>query len=84
MDRGPVNSVRMSRTAVVRIDRAPSTEELGAKLSPEMREWVDRVIVPALLREYLAEKKAGNCLANPAGAMAQSQTTDRLSAEGVK
>lgn len=30
---------------------APSTEELGAKLNPELRDWVDRVIVPALLRE---------------------------------
>ena len=36
-----------------RVASSLSTQQLGAKLSPEIREWVDRVIVPALMRECL-------------------------------
>ncbi len=61
----------------------PSTEELGAKLSPDLREFVDRVIVPALLREYLAEQKSGNCVAVTPRVVAHSEPHARLSAEGV-
>lgn len=64
-------------------DREKELQRLGAKLDPALKGWIDRVIVPALVREYIAEK-AGNCLANPARAVAQSDTTDRLSAEGVQ
>ena len=32
-------------------------EELGNKLDPALREWADRVIIPALVREYLAEQE---------------------------
>ena len=28
-----------------------------ARVSPELRAWLDRVIVPALVREFLAEHK---------------------------
>ena len=31
-------------------------QRLGAKLDPEMRAWADRVIIPALAREYLTEQ----------------------------
>jgi hypothetical protein len=30
-------------------------EKLGAKLDPGLREWADRVIIPALAREFLAD-----------------------------
>jgi hypothetical protein len=30
-------------------------EKLGAKLDPALREWADRVIIPALAREYFAQ-----------------------------
>lgn len=30
-------------------------EKLGAKLNPALREWADRVIIPALAREILAQ-----------------------------
>jgi len=31
-------------------------QRLGAKLDPALRAWADRVIIPALAREYLAEQ----------------------------
>jgi len=33
-------------------------EKLGASLDPALREWADKVIIPALAREYLAERDA--------------------------
>jgi hypothetical protein len=30
-------------------------EKLGAKLDAALREWADKVIIPALAREYLAQ-----------------------------
>ena len=30
-------------------------ETLGGKLDPALREWADKVIIPALAREYLAQ-----------------------------
>jgi hypothetical protein len=32
-------------------------QRLGAKLDPALREWADRVIIPALAREYPAEQE---------------------------
>ena len=32
-------------------------EKLGAKLDPALREWADKVIIPALARQYLAQGK---------------------------
>ena len=58
-------------------------DRLGAKLSPDLRAFVDRVIIPALLREYLAEKReTGNCFAIPS--VANSEPDKRLSAEGIR
>jgi hypothetical protein len=31
-------------------------QRLGAKLDPALRAWADRVIIPALAREYLTEQ----------------------------
>jgi hypothetical protein len=30
-------------------------QKLGAKLDPALKEWADRVIIPALAREYFAQ-----------------------------
>ena len=36
---------------------------LGKKLNPALKSWLDNVIIPALVREYLAEIKEQNRLA---------------------
>jgi hypothetical protein len=36
---------------------------LGKRLDPDLKSWLDNVIVPALVREYLAEIKQQNRLA---------------------
>jgi hypothetical protein len=65
-------------------ERQTERQRLGAKLDPKLREWIDRVIVPALVREYIAEHKSTDCVADPAIAVRQFQTNDRLSAEGIQ
>lgn len=42
------------------------------KLSPALIEFIDEVIVPALVREYLAEKKVSNVLASRNSGVADS------------
>jgi hypothetical protein len=36
---------------------------LGKRLDPDLKSWLDNVIIPALVREYLAEIKQQNRLA---------------------
>ena len=36
---------------------------LGKRLDPDLKSWLDNVIIPALVREYLAEIKKQNRLA---------------------
>lgn len=36
---------------------------LGKKLDPALKSWMDNVIIPALVREYLAELEKRNRLA---------------------
>jgi hypothetical protein len=64
--------------------KASERQRLGAKLDPKLREWIDRVIVPALVREYIAEHKSSDCVADPANVVRQFQANDRLSAEGIQ
>jgi len=59
-------------------------QKLGAKLDPWMRDFVDRVIVPALVREYIAENAEPNSLAEPARAVRQFPSKSRLLAEGIQ
>ena len=49
-----------------------------ARVSPELRTWLDRVIVPALVREFLAEHKD---LASGAPLVAESAPTRTVTAE---
>jgi hypothetical protein len=65
-------------------ERQTERQKLGAKLDPKLREWIDRVIVPASVREYIAEHKEPNRVADPARAVRQFQANDRLSAEGIQ
>jgi hypothetical protein len=55
-------------------------QKLGAKLDPALREWADRVIIPALAQEFLAERDAKR-IANPSQSVAEFQRESRLSAE---
>lgn len=54
-------------------------QRLGAKLDPALREWADRVIIPALAREYLAEQDAKR-IAEVGAPVAQSEPKMMLSA----
>jgi hypothetical protein len=54
-------------------------QRLGAKLDPALREWADRVIIPALADEYLAEQEAKR-IAEAGAPVAQFEPKSRLSA----
>jgi hypothetical protein len=56
----------------------------GAQLDSEVRSWIKNVIVPAMVREFIAEHGLPNKLAEPAAAVPQSEATVRLSAEGIQ
>lgn len=43
--------------------RSARSARLGKRLNPELKSWLDDVIVPALVREYLAEMRSQNRLA---------------------
>jgi len=53
-------------------------QRLGAKLDPALRAWADRVIIPALAREYLAERQ--KLIAESLEPVAQSERKMLLSA----
>jgi hypothetical protein len=40
---------------------------LGRRLDPALKSWMDNVIIPALVREYLAEIEKRNRLATTGG-----------------
>lgn len=46
--------------------RSMNFEKRRAKLEPALKSWLDNVIIPALVREYLAEIEKHNRLATPA------------------
>ncbi len=56
----------------------------GARLDPEVRSWIQNVIVPAMVREYIEEHGNANSLAEPIAAMPQCEANGRLSAEGIQ
>jgi hypothetical protein len=58
-------------------------ERLGAKIKPAVRSWVDNVIVPALVEEWLAQEGSANRLAVTPQGVAQFESSELLSAEGV-
>ena len=51
---------------MVTLERQPGFTRpvgLGRRLDPALKSWLDNVIIPALVREYLAEIKMRNRLA---------------------
>jgi hypothetical protein len=55
-------------------------EKLGARLDPALRAWADRVIIPALAREFLSERAAMR-IAKKVETVAEFQSKTVLSAE---
>jgi hypothetical protein len=49
----------MARITAIRIEQ-PSAGAEGDGISPALQSWLRNVIVPALVREYLAERKKIN------------------------
>jgi hypothetical protein len=43
--------------------RSARSARLGKRLDPDLKSWLDNVIIPALVREYLSEIKRQNRLA---------------------
>ena len=56
----------------------------GAQLDPAFREFLDAVVVPALVKEYLSEHARENRLALIPEGVTESATKDSASAEGVR
>ena len=44
--------------AVVQLDRKQQTASAQSPLTPELREFIDRVIVPILVKQYLAAESS--------------------------
>jgi hypothetical protein len=61
-------------------DAVTEREKLGAKLDPALRELADRVIIPALAREFLAQGKTKR-IAGERSNVAEFKVRNRLSAE---
>jgi hypothetical protein len=63
--------------------RQTERQKLGAQLDPALRAFVDLVVVPALVREYLSEQGHANGVAEPAASVRQFQPNHTPSAEGI-
>ena len=50
-------------------------------LSPELKSWIDGVIVPALVREYLAEQRPENGACSQSDPVAQFATSRTVPSE---
>ena len=55
----------------------------GPAIEPELKAWIDRVIVPALVKAYLRGTSAENSLARPA-VVSDNRARPLVSAEGSK
>ena len=58
-------------------------ERLGAKVKPAVRSWIDNVIVPSLVDEWLARENSVNCPAEAPRGVVQFGRSKMLSAEEV-
>jgi hypothetical protein len=64
---------------VVETDVCVSTQELdrlGAKLDPKLKDWIDRVIVPGMVRQYIERRSPSESSSTVAHSV-----SDELSAE---
>ncbi len=57
-------------------------EPRGANLSPALKDWIDRMIVPALVKEFLDAQREKPCLVF--GQVAHSAASTSVPAEGVR
>ena len=63
--------------------REKEIERLGRKLDPTLRAFIDRAIIPALVKEFLPNATHANSVAAPELSVSQCESTVTLSAEGV-
>jgi hypothetical protein len=64
-------------------ERQKERDGLGARLDPEVRSWIENVIVPAMVREFIADHGTAIGVAEPIAAVPQCKANVRLSAEGI-
>jgi hypothetical protein len=65
-------------------NRTKAIEQPGAKLTPAIRGWIDNVVVPAMVREWIAREGSENRIANGPKVVAQFEGRDVLSAEAIR
>jgi hypothetical protein len=58
-------------------------DRLGAKVLPAARSWIDNVIVPSLVDEWLAREKSAHSRAEAPAGVVQFERSKMLSAEEV-
>ena len=56
----------------------------GAQLDPALKEFLDAVVIPALVREYISEQERENRLALVPEGVTQFAAKHSASAEGVR
>jgi hypothetical protein len=64
-------------------ERQKRIDELGARIDPNLRDFIDAVIVPILVRDYVAQRANGIHIAKPIRAVPQFQPDAKLSAERI-
>ncbi len=60
-----------------------SVSGTGSQLASELKAWLDNVIVPALVREYLTETKTEEEVASGGPDVAKSADKDAVTARGT-
>lgn len=65
-------------------NRRKEIDQPEAKLTPEIRGWIDNVIVPAMVREWLTCEEHANRVAKGPKFVAQFEGRDVLSAEEIR
>jgi hypothetical protein len=58
-------------------------ERLGARVKPAVRSWIDNVIVPSLVDEWLAREKSAHSSAEAPAGVVQFDRSKMLSAGEV-
>ena len=66
------NTEKGDETALERQSGPARSSGLGKRLDPALKSWIDNVIIPALVRSYLAEIEKRNRLATTGGSEVMS------------
>jgi hypothetical protein len=59
-------------------------DDLDARLDPEVRSWIENVIVPTMVREFIADHGTVIGVAELIATVPQCKANVRLSAEGIQ